>query len=57
VSETLTDWLRLMLEEVARKRLESERAAAERRVRDEEAGRRGIAPGARPDGDGNAAGS
>ena len=40
MTEVLTEWLRLMLDEVARKRLESERAEAERNRRtDEAAGR------------------
>lgn len=39
MTEPLTEWLRLMLDEIARKRLDSERAAAERRTRGEEAER------------------
>jgi hypothetical protein len=36
VSEPLSEWLRVMLDEIARKRLDSEQARAEARVRSEE---------------------
>jgi hypothetical protein len=37
VNQPLTEWLRLMLDEIARKRVDSEQAAAERRTRAAEA--------------------
>jgi hypothetical protein len=37
VAEPLSEWLRVMLDEIARKRQEAERAAAEARARAEEA--------------------
>jgi hypothetical protein len=36
VSEPLSEWLRVMLDEIARKRRDAELAAAERRARAEE---------------------
>jgi hypothetical protein len=36
VSEPLSEWLRVMLDEIARKRLDAEQARAEARVRVEE---------------------
>jgi hypothetical protein len=36
VSEPLSEWLRVMLDEIASKRQDAERAAAERRARAEE---------------------
>jgi hypothetical protein len=37
VTDPLTEWLRVMLDEIARKRQDAERAAAEARTRTEEA--------------------
>jgi hypothetical protein len=37
VTEPLSEWLRVMLDEIARKRQDAERAAAEARARTEEA--------------------
>jgi len=37
VTEPITEWLRVMLDEIARKRQDAERAAAEARARAEEA--------------------
>jgi hypothetical protein len=45
-AKPLSEWLQLMIDEVARKRLDAERAAAEQRARAEDA--RSAATAARP---------